>query len=260
MARTIVISDVHGCFQELMKLLEKVKYSNSDRLIFVGDLVDRGPDSGSVVKWVREMHHKTGGLVSSVAGNHDDKYVKWANHQTKRKENPKHPIAMRFDENNEKVFAELNEEDIAFMRLLPSSIFIEQSNWVIVHAGLVPNVSLANQKRGTLTHIRYVDNNSHKPVSLDENLNPPANSVYWTDVFAQNYNVAYGHNVHNLMFPNVKHNKSYLVGIDTGCCFGGRLTAFVLPQQTNEPITQDNFVQIQSQKIHYKSKKIDSHS
>lgn len=50
--RTIVVGDIHGCYRELMLLLEKVKYDeNEDALISAGDLVDRGPDSARVVKF-----------------------------------------------------------------------------------------------------------------------------------------------------------------------------------------------------------------
>lgn len=63
-----VIGDIQGCFAELQALLEKIGYcAESDRLFLVGDLVNRGPASLEVLRWAyRERHH-----VSTVLGNHD---------------------------------------------------------------------------------------------------------------------------------------------------------------------------------------------
>ena len=55
-SRYVVIGDVHGCLRELESLLEKVGYAPAtDQLVFVGDLVDRGPFSAQVVRFVRRM-------------------------------------------------------------------------------------------------------------------------------------------------------------------------------------------------------------
>ncbi len=59
----IVIGDVHGCYDQLMALIDKLPHKN---LCFVGDLIDRGPDSKLVVDLVREEQHKC------VLGNHED--------------------------------------------------------------------------------------------------------------------------------------------------------------------------------------------
>ena len=66
-SRLIVVGDVHGCFDELRILLEKCAYSSvQDSLIFVGDLVNKGPSSAAVVKFARSIG------AYCVRGNHDD--------------------------------------------------------------------------------------------------------------------------------------------------------------------------------------------
>ena len=96
MKRTFVVGDVHGCFRELMLLLEKIQYNeNQDRLIFAGDLVDRGPDSAKVVRWVREASVRTNNLTTCVLGNHDDKHFRWFKHMLKKREYPNYRIPMR---------------------------------------------------------------------------------------------------------------------------------------------------------------------
>lgn len=57
--RKIIIGDVHGCYDELKRLLEKAKFDEAaDKLIFVGDLMDRGPQSYEVFDFVRTLRKK----------------------------------------------------------------------------------------------------------------------------------------------------------------------------------------------------------
>ena len=66
-SRTIIVGDVHGCLNELKNLLQECSYDRAeDRIVFVGDLVNKGPDSARVVQYAREIN------AFSVRGNHDD--------------------------------------------------------------------------------------------------------------------------------------------------------------------------------------------
>ena len=58
--RTIIIGDVHGCFTEFTELLEKCEIGSEDRLILVGDLMDRGPKSREVFEKVCELKESMG--------------------------------------------------------------------------------------------------------------------------------------------------------------------------------------------------------
>ena len=70
-SRVIVVGDVHGCLTELELLLKKCAYSSdTDILVFVGDLVNKGPDSAGVVTYVRKL--VSCGAAYCVRGNHDD--------------------------------------------------------------------------------------------------------------------------------------------------------------------------------------------
>jgi|TARA_B110000305_G_C19336228_1_gene586726 hypothetical protein len=68
--RVIAIGDVHGCIDELQMLLRKCDYSPGDLVVFLGDLVSKGPDSLSVVQLAREI-----GAIG-VRGNHDFEVVR----------------------------------------------------------------------------------------------------------------------------------------------------------------------------------------
>lgn len=67
--RVIIVGDVHGCYDELKLLLNKCQFKKDvDFLVFVGDLVNKGPKSANVVKYVRELN------ASCVRGNHDGEF------------------------------------------------------------------------------------------------------------------------------------------------------------------------------------------
>lgn len=253
----MVVGDIHGCFHEFMWLLERVNYDcTKDKLYCLGDLLDRGPDSARVVKWVREANQKTNGMVRCVLGNHDEKYFRWFKHTIKLREMPNYRIPMRpLDAERLDIFNAMSEEDLNFLGSLPTFIHLETPDWVIVHAGLEPRKTLDNQENGKLTHIRYLDPGTLRTVSLGRDLLPPVGSVYWTDVYDLPHHVVYGHNVHDLVQPRIvkKTNGAQLVGLDTGCCFGGRLSAFIVPESKEEQVTSKNFVQVGASKTYAKN-------
>ena len=74
--RTIIVGDVHGMLVELEALLSAVELTKDDVLVFLGDLIDKGPDSAGVVKYVNDLR-KQGYNVVLVLGNHEDKFARF---------------------------------------------------------------------------------------------------------------------------------------------------------------------------------------
>lgn len=70
--RTIIIGDVHGCSDALKNLLEKVKPTGADKIVMLGDLFDRGPDSYGVSETVRALAKEFGERFVLLRGNHED--------------------------------------------------------------------------------------------------------------------------------------------------------------------------------------------
>ena len=70
-SRTIIVGDVHGCALELTSLLERIGFGSGDRLVFVGDIVARGPYPLEVLDLARQ----TGAIL--VRGNHEQKLLDW---------------------------------------------------------------------------------------------------------------------------------------------------------------------------------------
>ncbi len=76
--RHVFIGDVHGCIMELNLLLEKISLKETDILVFIGDLIDKGPDSVSVVKRFTTLKYKYD--VKLILGNHEEKFLRYLKH------------------------------------------------------------------------------------------------------------------------------------------------------------------------------------
>lgn len=215
---TIVIGDVHGCLAELDELL--LALGGGNRLVFLGDLVDRGPDPVGVVRRVRELG------AECVMGNHDEKHVRWARHEAKRRDNPdyQNPMAplppQRLAEHEA-----LGADNLAWLAALPITIDLG-AGWVAIHGGATPKRRLAEQKPQHLIRCRYVD----EAGAMVSGIRRPPGARPWAEVWPGPESIVYGHKVHGLAEPRVDRPADGVtcVGIDTGCCFGGRLTAYVV--------------------------------
>ena len=120
---TYAIGDVQGCFDELQQLLRNVGFSNQDRLWFVGDLVNRGPKSLEVLRFVRAL----GPRAATVLGNHDLHLVA----QFEGLEGPK-----RGDTFQDVLESPQAAELVAWLRRQPMMVVDER--YAMVHAGLLP--------------------------------------------------------------------------------------------------------------------------
>lgn len=214
--KTVLISDSHGCIDELNDLFIKIDYKNSN-IIMLGDLLDRGPDSVGVVKRCRELG------IRSVLGNHDHKFIKWYNSRGSRSD--------VYDKKD--YYDQFNEDDINYIFQMQPYIELPQFNTVIVHAGIKPGIAISKQSKTDLMYLRYtdVDRNqiSLKKISKAGGIEN-AGAKFWTEFGPFDHNIIYGHQVHSL--ENIRidsfDNGTACYGIDTGCCFGGRLTAFIV--------------------------------
>ncbi len=228
MKRNIVVGDVHGCVDEVKDLVEVLNYNpDKDRLVFVGDLVDRGPDSPGVIALLRKLK------AECVLGNHDEKLIRYHRHMLKKKDDPDYVIPMRppYGERADQ-YTKLTDEDWAYLEAMPPFIRIG-GNWVAVHAGVEPGIPLEEQKESVLTHMRYVKKDTMKMEKKLEELTSE-NSIFWTNVWDGAENVIYGHHVSPGPHISISEKGRLCVGIDTGCCFGRSLTAMVLTEDGKE--------------------------
>lgn len=224
----------------MQDLLKHVEYHpEKDRLVFLGDLVDRGPDSPGVVRLVRELR------AECVKGNHDEKPVRWAKHQANLKLTGKPNPMRRPSEQRVTEWEALTEDDLKWMAALPWTVDLAPG-WVGVHAGFEPSLTMSQQKGDRMCRVRYVDKATGLMVQTRPGETPPANAVPWTTWsgltglpeeeqklmarWQAPLNAVYGHIVHDLKNPTIDQNndgRSTFYSVDTGACFGGVLTAWL---------------------------------
>lgn len=241
METRVLIGDVHGCLDELDELMRMV--GPGVGVIGVGDLMDRGPDSLGVVRRFRENGWH------SVMGNHDEKAVRWRRHEAIFRQTGKENPMRRIPEERRKEWESLSEDDVNWLRQMPLHLDPVR-DWLVVHAGFEPGVSLDHQKPDKVVRVRYVDPVTGTMVPYkDGTLEQPPNTVYWTERWNGPGNVVYGHAVHSKESPRIDFSERgwTCFGIDTGCCFGGRLTGMLLKDdETHE------FVQVQAKREYFK--------
>ncbi len=242
MSRRIAIGDIHNCFDELLELLGKLNLTKEDTVISVGDLLDRGPHPLEVIRYLRVVLPQICN-VKVIQGNHDEKCVRWFRHEKKRKETgKKNPMPVHPDRQAE--WSLLHEEDVAWIAALP--VVLDLGDWLVVHGGF-ENKPFEKQHPGSMLRCRYIDPVSGEMATRGHGEQPwtgPEGSVYWSTLWTGKSTV-YGHAVHSLSKPRVDRNGSTECwGIDTGCVFGGRLTAMIL--DTRE------IIQVNARKMYWK--------
>jgi hypothetical protein len=218
-SRTIVVGDVHGCATELEALLERVAFATGDRLVLVGDLVARGPDSLGVL----DIARRTGAVI--VRGNHEDKLLRWHS----RKLAHARGLGRRpepLERTHAHVARKLRPVD---WTLLGSSVLwddLPEHDLRVVHAGVVPGVAIEDQPRRALLRMRTV---GPKKTWSDEGA-----GTLWGEVYIGPPHVVFGHNAR--AEPQL---HKWATGLDTGCVYGGRLTALVLREGERVPRGKD---------------------
>ena len=231
-----IIGDIHGCYDELCELLEKIGYvvskeqtmahSPEDRkLVFLGDLVDRGPKSPEVLRMVMSMVQAK--QAYCVLGNHDGKLLrklKGSNVQVK------HGLETTMEQLEHKS-EQFIEEVKQFLEGLVSHYVFDEGKLVAVHAGLKEKLHGRESKK-----VRDLAMFGETTGEVDEFGLPIR--VRWSESYKGNAFVVYGHT------PQVRAKIiNNTINIDTGCVFGGRLTAFRYPEK--------EIVDVLAKKVYY---------
>lgn len=197
MGRTIVIGDIHGCYDELSSLLEKVRLATDDRVIAVGDLTVKGPKSREVLDLFANDAR-----FSSVIGNHDLALVRHWGDPTSH-----------LNKAQQETFAELQTKDDRYFLFLASlPYFIDLESHVVVHAGMRPGISLEKQNPDDLVELRTLDGDR-----------TAREGTPWFAVYEGPPTVLYGH------WPAYEPRiNKHAIGLDTGCVYGTELTCYTL--------------------------------
>jgi diadenosine tetraphosphatase ApaH/serine/threonine PP2A family protein phosphatase len=217
--RLIAVGDIHGCHKEFADLLDKLDLQKDDRLILLGDLISRGPDSGKVVELARE--HAT----ASLLGNHELRHLNY-----RRTDDPSH--LKKYDY---ATMEQLRGKDWDYLESMKLTYEDEEQGVVFVHGGFLPGRPWQKQPARIVTRIQVVgkDGEPHKRSELPD-------APHWSTLWEGPPFVVYGHTPRE----DISRTKCTL-GIDTACVLGGSLTAYVLPEK--------RIVQVKARETYYKS-------
>ena len=231
-----IIGDIHGCYGELCALLNKLGYSvdketysvippEGRRVVFLGDLCDRGPNNVEVLRLVMSMVQS--GIAYCIAGNHDVKLQKKLRGSNVQLTHGLDKTIEQLNSQNEDFVAEVK----TFLDNLISHYVFDNGKLVVAHAGLKEKY----QGRGS-GRVRDFCLYGDTTGETDEYGLPVR--LPWANEYRGKVMVVYGHTP----TPEVEAiNNTFC--IDTGCVFGGKLTAWRYPEK--------GIVQVDAQKEYY---------
>ncbi|MBS1792915.1 MAG: polynucleotide kinase-phosphatase [Acidobacteria bacterium] len=234
-----IVGDVHGCFDELKELLEKLGYQIAEtpdgrfdvenppgrRAVFVGDLVDRGPASPAVLRLVMSMTRA--GKALCVPGNHEAKLLKYLRGRSVTVSHGLAETVAQLSTETDEFKAEVAE----YIDGLVSHYVFDDGRLVVAHAGLKENL----QGRGS-GRVRDFALYGETTGETDEYGLPVRYN--WAAEYRGRAAVVYGH----VPTPEPEWVNNTIC-IDTGCVFGGKLTAFRYPER--------ELVSVAAKKVYY---------
>lgn len=195
----LIVGDVHGCYDELKDLLDS-HHINKDNtcVVFVGDLVNKGPKSLEVIEYVIDNGWY------SVRGNHDEISLQ---EQRKEETQPKFQWT-----------AKLTKKSLEWMQELPYMIHIPSRGIVVVHAGLLPGTPIEEQVPDACLHMRCV---KHSGTSWEWTRKfDDQEYKLWGTEWAGPEHVYFGHDARRFF-----QEHKFATGLDTACVYGIELTA-----------------------------------
>lgn len=217
--RTIFIGDVHGCVRELTMLLDEVAPVDGDRVVFMGDLVDKGPDSVGALRIARDVVSRFPGSVA-ILGNHEKAWLR------KHAKEPTIP-----------------DDLVDFVAAMPLFKRFPDIGRVAVHAGFFPKLFAdgpltdddaiyphpVKKRREALEKVAHT-----RCVNVEGGFVPYGSETpdtrHWSEVYDGSMGRAvFGHD------PSRKPIRGpHAIGIDTGCVYGWALTACIVDDNGDE--------------------------
>lgn len=213
--KTYVIGDTHGCFNTFKDLLIKINYDKSvDRLILLGDYIDRGRNSKALVEFLINLQKEIGDRCICILGNHEDMAIRYIDKEIELFQWERNGALDTLDSYKDQYGnfdRGLFKTHVDWMRSLP--LYYEHSDCVMCHAGM-PNTMIAdNTKREILWDRDWIDEKKFPNEKL----------------------VIFGHTPRQKVYKSVNGN----ICIDTACVYGYYLTALCLDNMQYSSVTKN---------------------
>lgn len=201
-----VIGDIHGCVKELACLIENLPLERQDQLVFLGDYIDRGPDSRGVVCYLLDLQKESSYGVFFLKGNHEDMLLSYLGFAGQHGDmffyNGGQATLASYglssqDLSSEAVLSAMPADHIQFYQSLKS--YCRVGDYLCVHAGIHPQKPLQEQTEAELFWIRN-------------------KFIYSSHMLP--YTVLFGHTPQT----DVLFDLPYKIGLDTGLVYGNKLS------------------------------------
>ncbi|MEZ5355431.1 MAG: AAA family ATPase [Bryobacteraceae bacterium] len=232
-----IIGDIHGCYAELRDLVEQLGYEvttspqedrdpprhtieapEGRRLVFLGDLVDRGPNSPEVLRFVIDAVQSGVGLA--VPGNHDDRLLRWLRGRRMELNHGLRETTQQLADTSSQFRLEVE----AFLDGLISHLVLDGGSLVVAHAGM--KQELQGRTSGAVKGFALYGESTGEVDQFGLPVRYP-----WAEQYQGRAMVVYGHTpVREPEWVNRTLN------VDTGCVFGGKLTALRYPELETVPV------------------------
>jgi serine/threonine protein phosphatase 1 len=212
--RTYAIGDIHGCFDKLEALVARCRSDaggGDATFVFLGDMIDRGPDSRAVVEYLMDFEKRQPDRVVCLCGNHEDMALNAIDDPGKIDQwvggNGGHAALRSYDVTSP---LELPRDHVAWLRARPTHH--DDGRRFFVHAGIDPARPLDRQERFDLLWMR---------------------EPFLSDTRDHGRFIVHGHTPLRNGRPDLRTNR---VNVDTAAVLGGPLTAAVFDDSKAEPI------------------------
>jgi len=213
---TVAVGDVHGCFDKLLSLFDACRTigaAETARFIFIGDYVDRGPDSMKVVDFLMQQERGRGDDFICLRGNHEDMLISAADPSRSDRD-----LMTWWANGGEATLDSYGVDD-------PSDLPTDHLDWIrkrptrfsdegrlYVHAGIRPGVPIASQSDADLLWIR---------------------EPFLSSDMDYGALVVHGHTPTPSRLPDLRKNR---LNLDTGACYGGPLSAAIFGPDDVRPM------------------------
>lgn len=237
-----VFGDVHGCVDEMAYVIDAFAEAGVEKIVSLGDLTDRGPDSvGCVELWAESKTRFAEAVM--IRGNHDDKVLRAARHTRAFLDTGK-KIPMNMDKVDPWQIKMIDGQSASWLVgdecgenlleiLSDSVLFHQHGDYAFVHGGIptrMKRLPSKIHKCKDFMYCRYVADDNGRMIALGDEGDIPHH--FWAEDYDGRFGkVFFGHQPHeaNEVF---KYNNS--VALDTGCVFGGVLSGVVLDDATGK--------------------------